>query len=73
MTRQADAIHDFDPQTHSGAMPSPCIGICRMDAGSGLCEGCFRTMDEIAYWRTATEDVKRTVWMEIKRRHAAVR
>ena len=31
-------------------MPSPCISVCRMDAVSGLCEGCFRTLDEIAAW-----------------------
>jgi len=30
---------------------SPCIGICTM-AGDGLCEGCARTLDEIARWTT---------------------
>jgi predicted Fe-S protein YdhL (DUF1289 family) len=29
---------------------SPCIGICQVDE-SGLCEGCFRTLDEIGSWR----------------------
>lgn len=29
---------------------SPCINICRMDPDSGLCSGCFRTLDEIANW-----------------------
>ncbi len=29
---------------------SPCINICRMDAASGWCEGCLRTLDEIATW-----------------------
>ena len=24
-------------------VPSPCISVCRIDAVSGLCEGCFRT------------------------------
>lgn len=33
---------------------SPCIGVCRMDAESGLCQGCFRTLDEIAGWSAAT-------------------
>ena len=31
-------------------VPSPCISVCRMDAASGLCEGCLRTLDEIAAW-----------------------
>lgn len=31
-------------------IPSPCINICKMDAGTGLCQGCQRTLDEIAAW-----------------------
>jgi 8-oxo-dGTP pyrophosphatase MutT (NUDIX family)/predicted Fe-S protein YdhL (DUF1289 family) len=33
----------------SPAVLSPCIGICRLDAG-GHCEGCHRTGGEIAAW-----------------------
>ena len=29
---------------------SPCIGICQVNE-NGLCEGCFRTLDEIGSWR----------------------
>lgn len=29
---------------------SPCIGICRIDRTTGYCEGCGRTMTEIAEW-----------------------
>jgi len=29
---------------------SPCIGICRIDTQRGWCEGCLRTLDEIAAW-----------------------
>jgi predicted Fe-S protein YdhL (DUF1289 family) len=28
---------------------SPCIGVCSLDA-QGICEGCFRTVAEIARW-----------------------
>lgn len=31
-------------------MISPCIQICIIDASSGLCQGCGRTLDEIATW-----------------------
>jgi hypothetical protein len=34
----------------SGGVASPCISICRMDAATGWCEGCLRTLDEIATW-----------------------
>ena len=29
---------------------SPCINVCKMDARSGLCTGCLRTIDEITVW-----------------------
>lgn len=51
-----------------GAVPSPCVSVCRMDAATGLCEGCFRTLDEIAAWGRMTEEEKRDVWALIARR-----
>ena len=38
------------PAAPPGKVPSPCLSICRMDAVTGLCEGCLRTLDEIARW-----------------------
>lgn len=29
---------------------SPCISVCVMDAPTGFCKGCWRTLDEIAQW-----------------------
>jgi uncharacterized protein len=43
-------------------VPSPCISVCRMDASSGWCEGCLRTIDEIAVWSVLDENEKRAVW-----------
>jgi hypothetical protein len=34
----------------SDMIDSPCINVCTMDPHSGLCAGCFRTLDEIAAW-----------------------
>ncbi|WP_153132279.1 DUF1289 domain-containing protein [Dechloromonas hortensis] len=39
-------------------LQSPCINICKMDATSGLCTGCFRTLDEITLW-SRTDDATR--------------
>jgi predicted Fe-S protein YdhL (DUF1289 family) len=36
------------------AILTPCIGICRLDE-RGYCQGCFRTGDEIARWRSMSE------------------
>jgi predicted Fe-S protein YdhL (DUF1289 family) len=54
-----------------GNMPSPCISVCRMDEASGLCEGCLRTLEEIACWSTLGETGKREVWSSIGRRIAS--
>ena len=55
------------------AVPSPCVSICRIDAATGWCEGCFRTIDEIACWGLLDEAEKLGVWSELKRRRAAGR
>lgn len=51
---------------------SPCISVCRMHAVTGLCEGCFRTRDEIAVWGNAGDDAKRSTWARIEKRMAAL-
>ncbi|WP_036772431.1 YbaK/EbsC family protein [Polaromonas glacialis] len=49
-------------------VPSPCISICRMNAATDLCDGCFRTRDEIAAWSSAGEAGKRRIWRVIDQR-----
>jgi uncharacterized protein len=51
-----------------GVVPSPCISVCRMDAATGFCEGCFRTLDEIAAWGMASDGEKRAVWQALVER-----
>lgn len=56
----------------SPRVPSPCLSICRMDATRELCEGCFRTLEEIAGWGMASEHAKRAVWkLLVERARAA--
>jgi predicted Fe-S protein YdhL (DUF1289 family) len=43
------------------AVPSPCIGICRMHEATGWCEGCLRTLGEIAGWGQLPDPAKRLV------------
>jgi len=42
--------------------PSPCINVCRIDAGTGRCLGCRRTLDEIAAWSRLDDAARRAVW-----------
>ena len=53
-------------------VPSPCINVCQMVRETGLCQGCMRTIDEIVAWGSASEDDKRAVWAEIRRREAQI-
>lgn len=41
--------------------PSPCISICRIDQATGWCEGCGRTLEEIADWPMLTNREKRAI------------
>ena len=58
----------FDPLVHSGDLPSPCIGVCRIDAQSALCLGCWRTMDDIVQWGAISQADKRALWLQILQR-----
>ena len=49
-------------------VPSPCVSVCRMDPRTQLCEGCFRTLDEIAAWSRMEDNEKRGVWRSIASR-----
>jgi predicted Fe-S protein YdhL (DUF1289 family) len=39
-----------------------------MDAATGWCEGCHRTLDEIGAWSMLGEDDTRAVWRVLARR-----
>ena len=55
---------------HTIPVPSPCINVCRMNPATGWCDGCLRTIDEIAGWSSLDDDAKRAVWDAIETRHA---
>ncbi len=59
---EADARH----------VASPCISVCRMDPVSGLCAGCYRTLDEIAGWSEFSDEVKRALVAVLPARRARV-
>lgn len=41
-----------------------------MNPATGWCEGCWRTLDEIAAWSTLSEAAKRDVWQALDARRA---
>jgi hypothetical protein len=57
-----------EPAAGPAPVASPCISVCRMDPASGLCEGCARTIDEIANWSRYSDADKNAVWRRIAER-----
>jgi predicted Fe-S protein YdhL (DUF1289 family) len=47
---------------------SPCINICQMDQDSGLCVGCYRTIEEISAWSRASDDEQRRITTKVLQR-----
>ncbi len=68
LATRAAAICEMAADDASMAAASPCISVCRMSEASGLCEGCFRTLDEIARWASMSDEGKRDVWQRIESR-----
>lgn len=52
--------------------PSPCISVCVLDQRTGLCAGCFRTLDEIAAWSGYSAAEKRQVIEQLEARCARI-
>lgn len=72
--KPVDALAQLAAMAASGAAPapSPCISVCRMDDRSGLCLGCFRTIDEIVAWGRQGDRERRVVWQQIVHRAGLV-
>ena len=50
---------------------SPCTKVCTIDARSGLCHGCGRTLAEIAQWASLTDGERRRIMDELPHRPGA--
>jgi hypothetical protein len=49
---------------------SPCISVCIIDVPTGLCAGCYRTLDEIAGWIGLSASERRALLVELAQRRA---
>jgi len=50
------------------AIETPCIQICKIDAASGLCIGCRRSLNEIAAWGSLPPDRRREIMAALSTR-----
>lgn len=58
--------------TDQNSVPSPCIGVCSIDDQSGLCQGCFRTVEEIQQWWDMDNATKTEVIKQASIREASI-
>ena len=52
-------------------METPCVKICAIDAASGLCTGCGRSLAEIASWSRLSPGERRRIMAELDDRRRA--
>jgi hypothetical protein len=52
-------------------VPSPCVGVCRLDRVSRLCEGCLRTVQEIARWPSSDNAERLVIVQNARERRCA--
>ena len=54
-------------------MESPCIKVCVIDPDTGYCEGCARSLKEIAQWSNFSAQDRRRVMGELDGRKALLK
>jgi len=48
------------------AQSSPCNKHCIMDSVTHLCNGCFRTIEEIIQWAHCSEEIKNDIMQNVE-------
>ena len=61
---QTNADGHFDAKS-TEVVPSPCISVCRMTPDRSHCEGCWRTLDELREWSSASAEERRAIWRNL--------
>lgn len=49
-------------------METPCIKVCVIDQTTKVCEGCARTLGEIARWSSMSDGERRRIMLELPAR-----
>ncbi|MEO1946789.1 MAG: DUF1289 domain-containing protein [Methylophilaceae bacterium] len=59
---------EINKDSQGDEVQSPCIGLCVVDEKNNLCQGCFRTLDEIRGWWDLDNAKKKTIVEEASQR-----
>jgi hypothetical protein len=60
----------IDSKPKRMTIQSPCTKVCTLDARTGLCLGCGRTVEEIARWSAMSEAERARIMAELPGRRA---
>lgn len=52
---------------------SPCVQVCVMHPETGICVGCYRSLDEIAGWSGMAPDLRRAIMADLPGRKDQLR
>jgi len=63
-------IERMSPEPAS--LASPCVNVCTLDAATGWCRGCGRTIREISNWSAKPADERRAILASLPPRMAAL-
>jgi predicted Fe-S protein YdhL (DUF1289 family) len=63
--------HQVQGMPQGEFLPSPCVSVCTMNPQSGLCRGCFRSLEEIADWAMQSPEGQRAIWQHVAQRMTA--
>ena len=54
-------------------MESPCVKVCVIDPVTGYCEGCARTIKEIAQWSSYSAQIRHRLMGELEVRKTSLK
>lgn len=52
---------------------TPCVKVCVVDGESGLCLGCYRTLNEVATWARIPEADRLALMAQLPQRRSRIR
>lgn len=50
---------------HGQPLVSPCVSVCTIHEDIDVCQGCLRTIEEIARWGMSTPVQQRAIWQRL--------
>ncbi|MEN0030957.1 MAG: DUF1289 domain-containing protein [Pseudomonadota bacterium] len=60
------------PRQPPRAVKTPCVQVCIVDGPTGLCLGCYRTLQEIGGWSALSDDRRAEIMTELPSRRSRI-